>query len=147
VPKPTPKPAGPSIRAAAILRSNAIPSTCPKRDTVATAKPIAFALLLDSIPDRARGESMTVHYDVCGLEPAAPFSTHFTLKKTHQFGLGKQKDHEEQQVEKAIGPRSPAKWTLDMHEMSAGTYTLEVLITAPGPKQAHASRDFVIRDK
>jgi serine/threonine-protein kinase len=147
VPAPTPKPPGPSTRAAAIIRSNAIQSTCPKRDTVETAKPIAFALRVDSIPDRARGTSMTVHYDVCGLESTTPFSTHFTLTKTHQRGFGKQPPHEEQQVEKALGPRSPAKRTLDIHEMSAGTYTLEVVVTAPGARQATATRDFVIRDK
>jgi serine/threonine-protein kinase len=143
---PSPKPAGPSPRAAEILKYNEIRSNCPKRDTVATAKLIRYAVLLDSIADRSRGDKMEVGYDVCGLKGGSPFTADFALIKTHQKGLERfqQHPHNEQQIETAGSPRSREKLTLDIHEMSEGTYRLEVVVTDVKKQQVKAAREFRI---
>ena len=145
--KTPPKPV-PSDRAAAILAANKVKSSCPKmRDTLRTTRPIGYAVLLDTIPDMVRSDKMGVKYNVCGLDPKAPFTTVFTLTKEHQRGIGKQPAHVEQQIEDAAGPRSPEKFSLDIHEMSAGDYKLLLVVTDKKQRQDSAFRLFKITEK
>ena len=142
--KPPPKP---SARAAAILAYNRLKSSCAKRDTLVSAKPIEYAVLMDSLPDRSRGNEMAVVYDVCGLSAGSSFTAKFTLTKLRQRGFGQQKPHVATTTEKAGSPRSRERWTLDIREMSAGSYRLEVVVTEGADRVASASREFKITDK
>ena len=144
--KTPPKPV-PSARAAAIIAYNKLKSSCPKRDTVATSKPIEYAVRIDSIADRARADKMDVGYDVCGLVSGSPFTTQFTLTKLHQRGFRQQPAHDESQIETAGSPRSRERWTLDVHEMSAGDYRLDVKVTDGKKRTVTAFREFRISDK
>jgi hypothetical protein len=147
-PKPKPKPPPkPSARAAAILAYNRVRSNCPRTDTLVTSKPIEYAALMDSLPDRARGNEMTVAYDVCGLRSGSSVAAQFTLTKLRQRGFGQQKPHVEVATVIAKSPRSRQTRTLDIHEMSAGNYRLELVVTAAGDRVTSVSRVFRITDK
>jgi tRNA A-37 threonylcarbamoyl transferase component Bud32 len=141
-------PAGPSERAAAILAYNKFRSNCPRRDTLVSAKPIAFAVLVDSIHDRTRGKTMDVSYDICGA-PDIPFTTTFTLTKLNQrrLSVGKQQPHVESIPENASSPRSRKKHQLDIHEMSNGNYRLDVNVKLRDNRELTSSRNFRISDK
>jgi serine/threonine-protein kinase len=140
-------PRGPSERAKAIMAYNALKSGCPRRDTVASAPQIPYAVLLDSLPDRVRSDKMAVGYDVCGLPARSPFTARFTLTKLHQFGFRQQKPHDETAPAIASSPRERERWTLDTREMSSGSYRLEVVVTDVRKRQVSASREFRINDK
>jgi hypothetical protein len=147
-PKPKPKPPPkPSARAAAILAYNRVRSNCPRTDTLVTSKPIEYAALMDSLPDRARGNEMTVAYDVCGLRSGSSVAAQFTLTKLRQRGFGQQTPHVEVATVIAKSPRSRQTRTLDIHEMSAGSYRLELVVTAAGDRVTSVSREFRITDK
>ena len=122
----TPPKTGPSERAAAIIAYNKVKSSCPKRDTLVSSKPIDYAVRVDSIHDRKLSDKMDVGYDVCGLPSSSAFTTTFTLTKLRQRGFGQQAPHTETGVGTAVSPRSHQKETLDMHEMSVGSYRLDV---------------------
>ncbi|HET9424352.1 MAG TPA: serine/threonine-protein kinase [Gemmatimonadaceae bacterium] len=141
------KPRGPSARAATILAYNKLRSRCPTQDTLPSAKPIEYAVMLDSVADRPRAERMDVVYHVCGLSRGSPIATEFTLTKLRQWGLGQQKPHKEHAPNLTDSPRSREKWTLDTREMSAGDYRLEVVVTDPKKRQVSATREFRILDK
>jgi hypothetical protein len=136
-----------SERARAIIAYNRLASNCPQRDTVASAPAIAYSALLDSIPDRVRSDRMRVSYDVCGLSGQTPFTARFTLTKLRQFGFGQQKPHTEIAPEIAGSPRSRERWTLDTHEMSAGSYRLELVVTDAKKREVSATREFRISEK
>ena len=90
---------------------------------------------------------MPVVYDVCGLAKNSPFTTQFTLIKLGQHGPFQQKPHLETALETAETPRSHERWKLDTHEMSPGSYRLEVLVTDAKKHQVSASRGFKINEK
>lgn len=136
-----------SERARAIITYNRLASNCPQRDTLASAAPIRYAVLLDSIPDRVRSDKMRVSYDVCGLAGQTPFTARFTLTKLRQFGFGQQKPHTETAPEIAGSPRSRERWTLDTHEMSAGSYRLELVVTDAKKREVNVTREFRISEK
>lgn len=139
---PKPKP---SARAAAILAYNALKSNCPKRaDTLTTSKPIAYAVIADAIADRPRADRLDVNYDVCGLDPRAPFSVEFTLTKLHQRGLRQQKPHSERDSGVVASPRSRRKFSLFTREMSEGDYRLDVVVHDKAKREAITSREFKI---
>ena len=143
---PPPKPK-PSPRAAAILAYNKLRSSCARRDTLPDAKPIEYAVLMDSVADRPRGDEMTVVYDVCGLPSGSAFTAKFTLTKLRQRGFGQQKPHIETAIGEAKSPRSRQRRTLDMREMSAGSYRLDVVVTDAKQTATSVSREFRITDK
>jgi serine/threonine protein kinase len=137
-----------SERAAAILAYNKLKSSCARLpDTLATSKRIAYGVLLDSIRDRKRSDKMVLGYDVCGLGERAVFSTIFTLTKLNQHGLGKQAPYGEPGAGQAIGPRTHLSETLNVKEMSAGSYRLDVVVTDVRKRKVTASREFKITDK
>jgi len=142
-----PKPKGPSDRAAAIIAYNKLKSSCAKRDTLASSKPIPYAAHLDTVHDRNRADKMTIVYDVCGLDKGSPFTATFTLTKLRQGGLGftRQKPHQETALETAGSPRSREQRTLNISEMSAGDYKLDVVVTDAKNRPVTASREFKIR--
>ncbi|MEO5567002.1 MAG: serine/threonine-protein kinase [Gemmatimonadaceae bacterium] len=144
----TPVSTGPSPRALAIIAYNKTKSNCPKmRDTLATTKPIPYAVLLDTIPDRKAAESMTFTYDVCGLAEGSVFSAKFTLNKLRQR-LRKQKPLELTAPGTADSPRSRERVTLKTGEMSSGSYRLDVTVTNGKSRQVNAaSHEFRINDK
>jgi serine/threonine-protein kinase len=147
--KPKPKPPAPpkpSARAAAILAYNKLKSNCAKRDTLVSAKPIPYQVLTDSLVDRPRGDAMTVVYDVCGLSAGSSFTATFTLTKLRQRGFGRQKPHVETTTATVKSPRSRQTRILDMHEMSEGSYRLDLVVTA-ADKVTSLSREFRIDDK
>jgi serine/threonine protein kinase len=147
--KPPPPPE-PSERAAAILAYNKLKSNCRKQDTLVTAKPIAVTLLVDSIRDRTRGETMDISYDVCGVGGNIPFTATFTLTKLNQRtfgGIRGQKPHIETAIENAGSPRARKKHQLDMHEMSNGEYQLDVSVKLRDNSELTASRKFRISGK
>jgi eukaryotic-like serine/threonine-protein kinase len=144
-PKPKPRPK-PSARAAAILAYNRLKSSCARRDTMPDAKPIGYAVLVDSLADRPRGNEMTLVYDVCGLPSGSPFTVTFTLTKLRQRGFGQQKPHVETTSGKTAGPRSRQRRTLDMREMSAGSYRLDVVVTDANASTTSVNREFRITD-
>ena len=90
---------------------------------------------------------MRVSYDVCGLSGQTPFTARFTLTKLRQFGFGQQKPHTEIAPEIAGSPRSRERWTLDTHEMSAGSYRLELVVTDAKKREVSAIREFRISEK
>ena len=145
-----PKPKGPSERAAAIIAVNALRSKCPTRDTMPKTKPIAYAVLVDSVKDMKKGDKLTVNYDVCGLSKNSPFSAALTLTKLNQsgfLGMGKQAPQRENVIETAGSPRSREKATVDLARLSAGTYRLDVVVTDARKRVMGASRQFQIFDK
>lgn len=144
----TPVPTGPSPRALAIIAYNKTKSNCPKmRDTLATTKPIEYAVLLDTIPDRKAAESMNFTYDVCGLAEGSVFSARFTLNKLNQR-LRKQKPLDITVPGTADSPRSRERVTLKTGEMSSGSYRLDVIVTDSRSRQRTAvSHEFRINDK
>jgi hypothetical protein len=144
--KPPPKP---SERAAAILQANAVKgSACPVGDTLPRAKPIAFAVFLDSIADRGRAEKMDVRYDVCGLGRSAPFTAHFKLEKLNQRRpIGRQGPIETNSIETVAGLRSRERYTLDISKASAGDYRLDIFVVDKAKREVKASREFRITDK
>jgi serine/threonine protein kinase len=144
--KTSPKPAT-SERAAAIIAYNKLKSSCPKRDTLASSKPIDYAVIVDTIRDRKFSNKMAIGYDVCGLANNSPFTTVFTLTKLRQRGFGQQAPHAETGVGTAGSPRSRQRETLDTHEMSVGSYRLDVLVKDAKKRQVTASREFKIADK
>ena len=111
------------------------------------AKPIAFAVLVDSVADRPRGDEMSLVYDVCGLPSGSSFTGTFTLTKLRQRGFGQQKPHVETATGKVASPRSRQRRTLDMREMSAGSYRLDVVVKDASDRTMSASREFRITDK
>jgi serine/threonine protein kinase len=138
----------PSQRALAILAANKLPSKCPKRDTLATSKPIAYDLLVDSIVDRKEGTSLPVSYDVCGLAAGSPFIAHFTLNKLNQKNpLRRQGPIEANAPASAGSTRSHERYSLDISKASAGTYRLDVMIVDQNKRQLVKSREFRINDK
>jgi serine/threonine protein kinase len=143
---PAPKP---SARAAAIIAANKIRSSCPKLpDTLATTRPLAFAVLLDSIPDRPRADVMAVPYHVCGLQPGSPFIARFTLTKLNQKNpFGRQAPIEATAPETAAGIRSPERYSLGVSKASAGSYRLDVVIADKDKRELTASREFRILEK
>jgi len=145
-PRPKPPRPKPSPRAAAILAYNRLASSCAKRDTMPDAKPIEYEALIDSVADRSRGDAMSVVYDVCGLQAGTPFIGTFSLTKLKQRGLGQQKPHVETVPGTATSPRFRQTRTLDIHEMSPGSYRLELVVTT-GDKVTSTSREFRIADK
>jgi serine/threonine protein kinase len=143
----TPAKPGPSERAAAIIAYNKLKSSCPKRDTLASSKPIAYAVIVDTIRDRKFSDNMAIGYDVCGLASNSPFTTVFTLTKLRQRGFGQQAPHAETGVGTAGSPRSRQRETLVTHDMSVGSYRLDVLVKDAKKRQVSASREFRISDK
>jgi hypothetical protein len=143
---PKPKP---SARAVAIMEANKLSSKCPKlADTLATTKPIAYALLLDSIADRPRADQLPVNYDVCGLGAKTPFSTQFTLTKLHQRNpFGRQDPLEKTVPEVAQSTRQRVRYLLNTREMSSGDYRLDVQVIARGKQPVTVSREFKLTDK
>jgi hypothetical protein len=146
-PTPTPTPPKPSARAAAILAYNKLKSSCAKRDTIATSSPIEYAVMMDSIPDRARSDSMPVVYDVCGLSSGTQVTTTFTLTKLRQRGFGQQKPYSETGSATAGSPRSRQRHTLDTRAMSPGSYRLDVVVTDASQRTTSLSREFRITEK
>jgi hypothetical protein len=143
-PPPPPKP---SARALAILAYNKLRSGCATRDTVPGAAPIEYAVLVDSLDDRPRADSMSVAYDVCGLPRGTAFTASFTLTKLRQRGLRQQKPHEETITETAGSPRSHKSRMLDTREMSPGSYRLELVVIDDRNRALSASREFRITEK
>jgi hypothetical protein len=143
----TPPKTGPSERAAAIIAYNKLKSSCPKRDTLLTSKPIDYAVRVDTMRDRTLSNKMDIGYDVCGLPSSSAFTTFFTLTKLNQRGFGKQAPHLETAVGNVGSPRSHQREALDTHEMSAGSYRLDVLVKDGRKRQVTASREFKITDK
>ena len=139
----------PSPRALAIIAANKLASSCPKvRDTLPSTRPLAYALHVDSIADRPRGESMPVTYDVCGLAPGSPFIAHFTLNKLNQKNpLRRQGPIEANAPETSGSTRSRERYALDISKASAGTYRLDVMIVDKDKRQLVKSREFRINDK
>jgi serine/threonine protein kinase len=143
----TPPKGGPSERAAAIIAYDKLKSSCPKRDTLATSKPIDYAVRMDPISNRKLSSTIGIGYDVCGLPSNSPFTALFTLTKLRQRGFGQQPPHSETDVGTAASPRSRQKGTLDTHELSVGDYRLEVRVTDAKKRQVNTSREFKISDK
>jgi hypothetical protein len=144
-PKPKPKPK-PSARAAAILAYNRLTSSCARRDTMPNAKPIEYAVLTDSMADRPRGDAMPLVYDICGLPSGTSFTVRFTLTKLRQRGFGQQKPHVETATGEVRSPRSRQRRTLDVREMSAGSYRLDIVVTDASARATSVSREFRITD-
>lgn len=144
--KPPPKP---SARATAILNANLVKgSACPRGDTLPSAKPIAFAVFIDSIANRPRAERMDVRYDVCGLDRTAPFTAHFRLEKLNQRRpIGRQGPIETNSIETVSGLRSRERYTLDISKASAGDYRLDIFVVDKAKREVKASREFRITDK
>jgi hypothetical protein len=111
------------------------------------AEPIEYAVLMDSLAARPRGDEMAVVYDVCGLTAGTQFTVKFTLTKLRQRGLGQQKPHVETMSATAGSPRSRQTRTLDIHEMSSGSYRLELVVAAGDDRVTSVSREFKITDK
>jgi len=142
-----PKPKGSSDRALAIIAFNKLTSKCPKlADTMATTKPIAYALLLDSVPDLPAADHLPVSYDVCGLEKGTLYTVELTLnKKPGKFGRGKKDRAVVLTVpDKANSPRQHRKSVLDTKDIGSGDYRLDVTVTPKGKPPILVSRDFKI---
>src|SRR5258708_5885653 len=138
---------GPSERAAAIMAYDKLKSSCPKRDTLASSKPIDYTVRMDSLRDRGRSDKMAISYDVCGLASKSPFTALFTLTKLRQRGFGQQPPRSETEVGTAASPRSHQKGTFDTHELSPGDYRLDVRVTDARKRQVNTSREFRFTDK
>jgi hypothetical protein len=144
-----PKPKPPSPRALAIIAANKVTSRCPKlADTLATTKPIAYALLVDSIADRPRADHLPIAYDVCGLAEKTPFSTKFVLtKKKNVIGRGGKELSVPALPDVAKGTRQRLRYVLNMKDMPSGDYHLEVTLIGKGKPPIMVSREFKITDK
>ena len=145
VPPPKPKP---SPRAATIIAANAKNSKCAKADTL-ISKPMVFALLVDSIADRPRGDFMPINYDVCGLPVNAGFTATFTLEKLNQRNpIGRQGPITFRSPETVIGIRSRERYMFDMIKASPGDYRLDVTVLGSDKQlPLTTSRRFKITDK
>jgi serine/threonine protein kinase len=143
----TPSKSASSKRVATILAYNKLKSSCPKLDTATTAKPIEYAVRLDSIRDRVLSDNMSVSYDVCGLPSGSPFTTQFTLTKLNQHGFRQQPPHNEAAPGLAETPRFHQRWKLELKGLSSGDYQLDAVVIDGKKRQASASRKFKLSDK
>jgi serine/threonine protein kinase len=144
-----PKPKPPSPRALAIIAANKVSSRCPKlADTLATTKPIAYALLVDSIADRPKADQLPVVYDVCGLAEKTPFSTKFVLtKKKNVIGRGGKELSVPALPEVSKGTRQHMRYSLNTKDMPPGDYHLDVTLIGKGKPPITVSRDYPLTHK
>jgi serine/threonine protein kinase len=145
-----PKPKGPSDRAAAILAYNKLKSACPtRRDTNVTTPEIRFAVMLDPVADRARAETMSFSYDVCGLAKSQPFTAKFVLTKDEgRISFRPQGPiAEDAPPNTTNSPRSRERFTMRTAGASAGSYTLDLIVINAKKDTATARRQFRITDK
>jgi serine/threonine protein kinase len=146
-----PKPKVPSTRAQFILDYNKNPGNCPQMpDTFPSTKPIAYELLVDSIPTRQWSEKMAVGYDVCGLRGTA-FNVAFNLsKKANRIGRGGKDLRVPPEAQVARTPRQRMRAVFDMEKegMQPGDYRLEVILSGVrGRQPITVTREFKILDK
>ena len=144
-----PKPKGPSERAAAILAYNKLKSSCPPGDTMPSAKPIPFEVILGPVTDRVKADTMSFVYDVCGLRRNDPFRAKFVLTKDNgRKPLGRQGPiAEDAPPNTADSPRSRERFTMKTAGASSGNYALEITILDAKGKTVTATRQFKITDK
>jgi hypothetical protein len=144
-----PKPKLPSARAQFILTYNKYPGKCPQRaDTLTSTDDIAFALLVDSIPDRPRADQLSIGYDVCGLPQNSAFNATFVLTKAaNKIGWGGKELREPPTAEIAKSPRQRMRHVMNTKEMSPGDYHLDVTVRYKNKTPITISRPFKIIDK
>jgi hypothetical protein len=145
---PKPKP---SARAQAILDYNKFASKCPTIDTMQTTKPIAYALLVDTIPDRVWADNLFIGYDICGLPRQTPYIVSYTLSKKGGFaGRGAKEVRAQPVAENAGSPRHRLRAKFDMKKegMPPGDYKFELTLSAvKGKPPITVVREFKILPK
>lgn len=138
-----------SPRALAIIAANKAISKCPKfADTLATTAPIAFALLVDSIPDRVRADNIPVKYDVCGLKPTQAYTVVATLSRKEGTIRKNWKVYTTRTYpENATSARQSMRAIVPTPAAPSGDYRLEVALTAKGKEPVSVIREFKVTDK
>jgi serine/threonine protein kinase len=149
--KLAPKPKLPSAKAQAILDANKVASKCPVIDTMPGTKPIAYALLVDSVPDRVWDDHLYIGYDICGLARQTPYSIAFTLsKKGGMLGRGAKEVRQLPVADIARATRHRLRAAFDMKKegMPPGDYKFEVTLSAvKGKPPITQTREFKILER
>ena len=138
-------PAGSATKTAARPVVSGPPSKCP-------SKPKTFSVLLDSVrPQKEGAKQFTFSYDVCGLDPHSPFSTDITVRRTRQprfSGIrGKINPVTLHILDAAASNRHRRRRQIDIKDLPAGPYALDVQITDAKNRQQTATREFEIQEK
>jgi hypothetical protein len=145
------KPKGPSPRVQAILNYNKNLSRCPlQRDTTVKAKPIPYALIVDTLTDRPHADQMIVNYDVCGLAQGGPtlFTAGFRLfKKPNRLSMGEKELKPMPSAEQARSPRQRMRFVIPTKDMPPGDYKLDVTILVRNRAPLVVSQEFKITEK
>jgi hypothetical protein len=100
-------------------------SRCP----APSDRKMAFTLLMDEVPDAARGSKIDLHYDVCGLPEGTPYSGRVRLSNVR---AKKEKPKYKPLLvtfkDTANGMSSRHEREVALDSVKAGAYNLELLV-------------------
>ena len=135
--------------AARAPRARAPFSKCPTVGSAAYRQLDRPALMLDSVPNITEGGTITVAYDVCGLDPQTPFSAHLTVRRLDQGRdermLGRWVDPRTFPFpDAASSVRTRRARSLDLSGFPAGRYSLTVAVTDAQGRHRENVREFRI---
>jgi len=109
------------------------------------------ALLVDSLPSYAQGDTLNLKYDVCGLKAGTAFTTEITLRRLRQNRLGRVLGGGQNPVKKTFPDAATSARTRRTRpfalDVATGPYAAEVVITDAQGRKFTSQREFDVNAK
>jgi serine/threonine protein kinase len=127
-------------------------SRCARVDAATALRRDSLMLLVDSVKNQTQGSTLTVNYDVCGLQKGAAYTTDIVVRRTSQSRLkrivgGTVRPVSGRFVDVASSHRSRRRRTINISGLPPGPYALDVVIVDSKDRRRERNQQFEIEQK